>query len=43
MWNILQFMGIELLTGPETLEARKETDILGNAVVGLLNEMEQTI
>jgi len=34
-----QFMGVELLAGPEALVPRKETEILGNAVVGILNEM----
>ena len=34
-----QFMGVELLAGPEALVPRKETEILGNAIVALLNDM----
>ncbi|MGD8570771.1 MAG: HemK family protein methyltransferase [Gammaproteobacteria bacterium] len=33
-----QFMGIELLAGPEALVPRKETELLGNAVLPLLNK-----
>jgi release factor glutamine methyltransferase len=34
-----QFMGIELLAGPEALIPRKETEILGGAAITLLREM----
>lgn len=34
-----QFMGVELLAGPEALVPRKETELLGNAALNLLNNM----
>ncbi len=34
-----RFMGIELLAGPEALIPRKETELLGHTVLGLLDEM----
>jgi release factor glutamine methyltransferase len=34
-----QFMGIELLAGPEALVPRKETELLGNAAVELIKEV----
>jgi len=34
-----QFMGIELLAGPEALIPRKETELLGYAALGLLKKM----
>ena len=34
-----QFMGVELLTGPEALIPRKETEILGRAALHILTEM----
>ncbi|MGD8641574.1 MAG: methyltransferase, partial [Gammaproteobacteria bacterium] len=33
-----QFMGVELLAGPEALVPRKETELLGNAALALINE-----
>ena len=38
-----QFMGIELLTTPQALIPRKETEILGRAAVELLEKIEQTV
>jgi len=38
-----QFMGIELLTTPQALIPRKETEILGRAAVKLLEKIEQTV
>ncbi len=35
-----QFMGVELLAGPEALVPRKETELLGRAALKLLNEMK---
>jgi release factor glutamine methyltransferase len=36
-----QFMGIELLAGPEALIPRKETEILGNAAQEIVTELAQ--
>lgn len=35
-----QFMGVELLAGPEALVPRKETELLGNAALEVLLEMQ---
>jgi len=37
-----QFMGIELMAGPEALVPRKETELLGNTALTLLKEMSST-
>ena len=36
-----QFMGVELLAGPEALVPRKETELLGNAAVEVLQSIKQ--
>jgi len=38
-----QFMGIELLAGPEALIPRKETEILGRAALGLIDEIVESV
>ena len=38
-----QFMGVELLAGPEALVPRKETELVGNAALQVLLEMESKI
>ena len=36
-----QFMGVELLAGPEALVPRKETELLGNAALEVLRQMSR--